>query len=85
MTIFSHFWKHFPGECFSGPQEDRYNEDGQAKEDMCIDEDQNVCLSNSTKACAGIGKKDPVSKKFKYANYVFMIVTDTHKEINVIQ
>jgi hypothetical protein len=69
------------GECFSGPDEGRWNEDGEAPSEMCIDVKQETCDKESNKACAGIEEYDKQSGKMKSANFVYMTVTDTHKEI----
>lgn len=72
----------FAGECFSGPDEGRFDEDGEASENMCINEEQESCKKDK-QFCAGISKQNG-SKKVT-ANYVYMIKTKTHTQINRIE
>ncbi|XP_065644379.1 uncharacterized protein LOC100208971 isoform X5 [Hydra vulgaris] len=69
------------GACYSGPDEGRYKEDGQAKDKMCIGEDLQTCSTTNTQACVGITDGDQSTM----ANYIYMIKTDSHQSIRVIQ
>ncbi|XP_066915386.1 uncharacterized protein [Clytia hemisphaerica] len=74
------------GDCYSGPDEGRYAEDGKARSDQCLDEQQNECNIDDEHACAGIPKPDPnVQNMIDYANAVFMIKTETHKNVVYIE
>lgn len=74
------------GDCYSGPDEGRYKEDGEAQEDMCLDQQQQNCNQNDNNACAGIPKPDKyVETKMNFANAVFMIKTKNHQKIFYIQ
>ena len=74
------------GDCYSGPDEGRYAEDGKAQSDQCLDEQQKECNIDDEHACAGIPKPNPkVQNMIDYANAVFMIKTETHKNIVYIE
>ena len=74
-----------PGACYSGPDEGRYNEDGQAKAEMCIGEDFQKCSTDNNQACVGITNPDPKTNRTSVANYIFMIKTDSHQSIRIIE
>ena len=76
---------YFIGECYSGPDEGRYDEDREASEDMCESEEQKTCVKDDKQSCAGIIKKDKETNNNMYANYVYTIITETHKEIARIE
>lgn len=57
-------------ECYSGPDEGRYDEDGLAKLDDCIDDEYHTC-AESSEYCSGLFHK----------NYIYTILSDLHKDI----
>ena len=52
---------------------------------MCINEDQEPCKTSDKQFCAGISKEDPHTKKNVHANFVYMIMTETHQQIKYIE
>ena len=60
----------YTDECYSGPDEGRYDEDGDAEEAECIDESSNYCNEKS-QYCSGIF----------HANYIYTILSSSHKGI----
>lgn len=60
----------YADECYSGPDEGRYDEDGDAEQAKCLDSDANICNAHS-QYCAG---ED-------HANYIYTILSKSHTGI----
>jgi len=75
----------FDIECHSGPDEGRYAEDREAKNYMCVNENEQTCDKNDKKYCSGAARLDPVSEKTEHANFVYTIITQAHPEIQYIE
>lgn len=60
----------FADECFSGPDEGRFDEDGDAEPTKCLDDSLNTC-SKTSQYCSGTD----------HTNYVYTVITSGHKGI----
>ena len=61
-------------ECWSGPDEGRYDEEGEAATGLCVNSQLETCKTTD-EYCAGK----------KGANYVYMIQTQEHQKIHRIE